>query len=751
MALLLAGQGADASIIFEEEVTQIPGGGAGAQQAVALAVGPEDILYAVWEDDRYSSVQQGVALLLAWSEPDDRGRVWSDEVRLPAGDDRHDASSPAISVGPDGVVHVVWQELQVTEDVPGGPYWEVRYAFSTNNGLDWEGLRVSQPNNKNNTNPAVVGLPGASAYVAWELDDRPGSSIALALVEEGSRAWIREDMVDASSEWEVNVEVDLGIDGDGTVHIAWQAKDMDGMWNQIASQVLYMAVEMPDRDTALPEHVPLADVSTNVTNVGPSLAVTKRHGVWVAWVQGPSPVTVDRGVRVLADRVVEGVGGIDVLVADVVPATGAWPQVSTARGLDDGAVLAISGVGTPATPPLFAMSCSEQGCFDAPEVVVPGGTPVAKRASVVVDGMENVYVGWDNGLKVVCTQRRNTPPGPPVTVRPIASSNDEHVEFVWSFIDVDAGSSQSGFEIMYSQDQAFPVDGTLGGVVVGSSGRSTRYVAPDPVTEGRWYWKVRNRDNLGLWSDWSHTEDFLADRTPPVGSILIDDGNEFTSADVVVLTLNVTDNLMDLGGEMHYQVSLDPNFPNASNHPWPPPNPPHQEIPAEEGIKVIFFRIFDASGLFHTSMDTIVYNATPVQIVHVPITTAPVNKDLNVSCSIFGAQDVTATLYHRKEYEEEFRDVEMERDGTLFWTVIDKDHMSVRGVFYYIEVEVGSVKVTHPEENAAEEPHEIEVYETTDVYQPPIYNPVITFTGALIVLIALVLIWWYRLREGPST
>jgi hypothetical protein len=54
---------------------------------------------------------------------------------------------------------------------------------------------------------------------------------------------------------------------------------------------------------------------------------------------------------------------------------------------------------------------------------------------------------------------------------------------------------------------------------------------------------------------------------------------------------------------------------------------------------------------------------------------------------------------------------------------------------------------TSPEENAEEEPHEIEVYETTEQYQPPIYNPVVTFTGALIVLIALVLIWWYRLRE----
>jgi hypothetical protein len=456
------------------------------------------------------------------------------------------------------------------------------------------------------------------------------------------------------------------------------------------------------------------------------------------------------GTRVLADRIVDGEGGTDILVMEGRVSATSLPSVNAAPGPDDSALLAISGMGDPATPPLFAMSCSEHGCFNEPQVVIPGASPVAKRATVVADGLDNVYVGWDNGQRVVCTQRRNAPPGPPVTVRPDGFSKAEHVEFTWSFIDVDAGASQSGFEIAYSRDMAFPSSGTQGGVLVGSSGRSTRYVAPDPVPEGRWYWKVRTRDQLGLWSDWSPTADFLADRTPPVGSILINEGDEYTAEDVVVLTLNASDNLMDLGGEMYYQVSLDPNFPNASNHPWPPPNPPHQELLGGEGIKVVFFRIFDAAGLHHTSMDTIVYNATPVRMVHAPITTAPLNKDLNVSCSIFGPYGVEATLYHRKSYEEEFREVEMQGNGTLFWAVIDRDHMSVKGVLYYIEAKVGSVTVTSPEENAEEEPHEIEVYETTEEYQPPIYNPVVTFTGALIVLIALVLIWWYRLREPPK-
>ncbi|UCC93658.1 MAG: hypothetical protein JSW25_03060, partial [Thermoplasmata archaeon] len=186
LALLVVAQGA-AALEFEEEPTPIPQDDEGVQTGVAMAAGPADILYAVWEDGRWTQFQQGVAIVFAYSEPDQRGRDWSDEVRLPSGDARNDATAPAISVGPDGVLHVVWQELRVVDSDPGGPFWEVRYASSDDNGFTWESMRVSQPNNRNNTRPSVVGIADDSAYVAWDLEDHPGSSIALARIDQGSR------------------------------------------------------------------------------------------------------------------------------------------------------------------------------------------------------------------------------------------------------------------------------------------------------------------------------------------------------------------------------------------------------------------------------------------------------------------------------------------------------------------------------------------------------------------------------------
>jgi hypothetical protein len=236
-----------------------------------------------------------------------------------------------------------------------------------------------------------------------------------------------------------------------------------------------------------------------------------------------------------------------------------------------------------------------------------------------------------------------------------------------------------------------------------------------------------------------------------VGSVLINGGDEFTSDRVVVLTLNASDNMEDMGVEMYYQISSDPNFPNASKHEWPPPNyQVNQELPPGEGIKIVFFRIFDASGLSHTSMDNIIYNTTPILIIHVPVTTAPLGKPLNISCEIMRVTEVAATLFYKKAFEEEYREVEMSSNGSLFWSVVPKDHLSVKGLHYYIRARSSGGAVTSPADSPAEEPYEVEVYETTEEYQPPIYNPVLTFTGALVVLVALVLIWYYRLREGPT-
>ncbi len=747
VVISLLAAGAEATE-FENEPTRISQDSAKEQTSVDLAVGANDDLFAVWQDGYLSQLQEGDSVLFAISPFNARGREFGDSTRMETSLDDADQWSPAVSVGPDGTVHVVWQERSRTDDAPGGPYWEIRYSSSMDGGLSWsDPIPVSLPNNSNNTRPDVAGLSDQSAYVVWTLEDHPGTSVALAKVAQGSRVWVREDFAQADETWELNGEVVIFTDDDDTLHATWSSVDVDAMLAILESQVFYRSIEDVDRTSLLPEPLPLADLSVNVTNSAPALAVTRRQGAWVTWVQGPIGSVAPWEVIVLSDQVVEGDAGIDVLVAEMTVSSRSDPRISSDVSSDDEVMMVISGVGTTVLPPLHSMSCDEYSCFGQPSPVVPVGTTSGLNATMVIDSLGNVYVAWDDGEDIWCTQRQNTQPGPSELVAPDRFSHDPKPTFVWTFVDPDAGSIQSSFEVAYSMNEFF-LGEVLGGVIAGAQGRSSRYVVPESIEEGEWYWKVMTRDQLGLWSNWSSVGSFLTDRTPPTGSVLINGGDSLTQQRVVVLTLNASDNLQDVAPDMYFKISSDPNFPNAPNRDWPPPNNQvNQELPSGEGLKVVFFRVFDASGLFYTAMDTIVYNQTPFIIIHTPITTAPLGKPLNVSCEILPPTGVTATLFHKKSFEDEFKEIEMSVNDTTFWAIIPRDDISILGVEYYITARSASGTGSSPVISPAEDAYVIEVFETTEKYEPPIFYPAVTFIGAAAILALLVLIWWFRLRE----
>ena len=748
LLLVLLATAVTAGLAFEEEPTSITKEAAGAQTEIALAMGNTDDIYAVWVDARWTPSSGGTAILFTVSDAINRGRAWGDGDPFPMTLESGEQQAPAITVGPDGIVHVVWQERSRPGAVGGDPFWEVMYSRSTDGGLHWsKPLRVSQLNNADNVGPDVAALTGDAAYVAWTIEEHPTSSVALAKVSKANREWVREDFATGEDPWDLNGEVAIGTGANGTLHAVWSSVDLDAMLDQHASQVFFRSASAVDRDSALPAPVPLADDGVNWTNSAPTLAVTKRSGVWVAWVQGPLPSAETGRVTFLADRVVGGTAGDDVRVATLPVSTQGDPSVDAAAGPDDQVSLAISGVGNPSSPPLHAATCSEMSCFGDPLPVVPQGVSVGLNATVVVDSLGNVIVAWDDREDGWCTQRQNSPPGQPELLQPDLYTHESRPEFVWAFSDPDAGAAQSAFDIQYTSTEG-SWGSSLGGVVLGVHGRSSRYLATDPIDEGRWYWRVRTRDELGLWSNWSATSSFLVDWTSPVGTVVVNAGAEVTQQRVVVLTLNASDNLEDVAPDMEFQVSSDPDFPDPAMYSWPPPNHQvNQELSPGEGIKVVFFRIFDATGLSHTSMDTIVYNQTPFIIAHTPITSAPYGKALNISCEILMAKGVTATLFYRTVDGDDYKELEMSSNGSVFWGVVPKDDIKLKGLEYYIRARSAAGTVSSPPGKPAEEPYAVDVYETTEQYEPPIYYPVATFIGALVVLIMLFLIWYYRIRE----
>jgi hypothetical protein len=349
---------------------------------------------------------------------------------------------------------------------------------------------------------------------------------------------------------------------------------------------------------------------------------------------------------------------------------------------------------------------------------------------------------------VFLTQRDNSQPGQPELLRPDRYTHLTYPEFAWTFNDPDAGSSQSAFEIAYSTNSLF-MQGTMGGVVLGVQGRSSWYIPPDPLWEGRWFWRVRTRDELGLWSPWSTTGEFLADRTPPSGTLLINGDDEYSHDLVVVLTLNASDLPVEPGNRILYQISNDPNFPNASTHEYPPPNNQvNHELPPGEGVKVVFLRLFDASGLTFTAMDSIIYNSTPFIILHQDIPDAPMAKPLNVTCEVMRWRGVSVSLFYRREGKDSYEELAMESNGSKYWAVIPKEDVTLRGVEYYLRASSKAGSVTYPATKPAEDPIFVKVYETTEQYRPPIYSPTLTFLGAIVIAVLMFSVWYFRIRDG---
>ena len=89
----------------------------------------------------------------------------------------------------------------------------------------------------------------------------------------------------------------------------------------------------------------------------------------------------------------------------------------------------------------------------------------------------------------------------------------------------------------------------------------------------------------------------------------------------------------------------------------------------------------------------------------------------------------------------------MSYNDTTFWAIIPRDDISILGVEYYITARSSAGTGSSPATAPSEEPYVIEVYETTEKYEPPIFYPLATFIGAAAILLLLVLLWWFRLRE----
>jgi len=755
VALLVLGSPAAAALEFNQTPMRLNKYTEGAQVGLDLAVGPDDRLYAAWQDGRFVPSSGENVIYVAASPTDSRGRSFSDEVRVTPADSSVDQYSPCIAVGPDpdGVVHVAWQQIaRPNGHATTPPTYSIWYSRSRDGGLTWSfAIQVSQPNGVNNTRPSIAATPGDGAYVAWEMDYLSGTSVVLAHVSQGSREWVREDLARSSARWVLNGQVALQTERDGRLHVTWASTDIDFFRAVNNSQVYYSLLGSPDRTSNLPEPVPVADESHLVLNYAPALALTARHGTWVAWAQVRQPQVVDGKALVMADRLIGDLDGSDIVAGNF--AYGAKPELGldACGGTGDAVYIVVAGAGYPVSPAQFTQVCSEYGCFAAPAAVADKGSGSSYNATIASDSLGNVYVGWDDRRDVYVTQRRNSPPGAPELLSPMGASHAPAPTFEWGFNDADAASSQSGFEVQWAADISFEPASTSG-VVLGAVGKASRWQPADPIGEGEWFWRVRTRDQLGLWSGWSSSpEPFILDLTPPNVTVAIDHGDTYTFLRTIVLTINASDNLVVEGSPMTFEVSNDPNFLNTSGtHEVQPSGVEfHWDLPPGEGVKVVFVRVVDSSGLSSVAVGSIIFNST-VLLIHAPILNAPQGEPVNVTCQVLRSPIAKAFVHFRVKGAKEYEKAPMTQNGTDYWFVIPKESVTTKGLEYWVEAAAGSIVTTSPAVEPEKHPYEVSVYEPVDTYVPPIYSPALAIAGTLLILAALLALWYFKLRERPD-
>jgi len=155
-------------------------------------------------------------------------------------------------------------------------------------------------------------------------------------------------------------------------------------------------------------------------------------------------------------------------------------------------------------------------------------------------------------------------------------------ELEWNFTDPDADSG-GGLEVQIATEPSFAGVAVESGTV-GST--ATGWQAP-ALSDGDYYWRVRVRDALGVWSAWSPPTRLRVDATAPEVNAL-HDGSAIPSGSILLggnaIVLNATD---ARSGVDHIEYSLDGSPWKTYSGPFTLDGP---------GRHVLVFRAIDVAG-----------------------------------------------------------------------------------------------------------------------------------------------------------
>jgi len=199
---------------------------------------------------------------------------------VPIRSNNSDQANPAIALGTDDKLYVVWQDNRQEDDNNQGE-WDI-YISTSVGGIDWsEERRVNDPNEDNQVNPAIIidGQTPNYAHVAWQ-DDRSGNQYIC--IATSSDSFVTKTVSQVTSHASNQTTPAIAVDSANTVYVLWTD-------DRNASNDIYGAASSGWTNVAI--------VTKAASQSSPAIAVESTgsilHMLWVDQTAGNSGIYYD--------------------------------------------------------------------------------------------------------------------------------------------------------------------------------------------------------------------------------------------------------------------------------------------------------------------------------------------------------------------------------------------------------------------------------------------------------------------------
>ena len=233
----------------------------------SLGVGPDGTVHIAWED--WTNFDDSAVDKNIFYKRFVPGTGWT-TTEVVSTESTRWPEDPSLAVGPDGTVHIAWERIN---SPVGSTDYDIFYKRFVP-GTGWTTTELVSPESTGawSFKPSLAVGPDGTVHIAWE----EGVDIMYRRFVPGT-GWTATEVVSTEST-DNSFEPSLAVDPDGTVHIAWA--DSTRYTGPKTTPHIFYKKYVPGTGWTTTEVV---STESNWTSSNPSLAVGSDGTVHIAW------------------------------------------------------------------------------------------------------------------------------------------------------------------------------------------------------------------------------------------------------------------------------------------------------------------------------------------------------------------------------------------------------------------------------------------------------------------------------------